>query len=487
MKKIFKPLIIIVIIVIAVFAFLHYRKTKNKPEWRTDSPSTGTIREVVTATGSLNPNVSVNVGTEVSGTIQKIYVDFNSIVRKGQLLAKLDTEILETNLEATKSDVAKSKVSMEDAKLDLDLLKDLVKKNMAASYDLQKAQFKYDQAVLTLSNSRISMQRAEKNLQNASIKSPIDGVIVSRSIDEGQTVASSFNSPTLFIIANNLEQMQITANVDEADIGKVQVKMPVEFSVDAYPDQAFNGNVKQIRLNPSTDSNVVSYAVIIDAHNPDKILLPGMTANVTIVIQEKEGVLRIPESAGRFKPSKEVWTLFGLKWDDKLLENKFKRNGRGMGQNQAHGAQTPAAPEAATAVAKSGRPNLPDSIKTRRPAMGDSAKFAMRKGGNRGEPATMERGQRRGQGQGQSSSYTPRAGVSKRGSRKRMVQVWILKNGVPSPKMVQVGLSDGAFVEVLEGIAEGDVMVTGVIYKNLKQAGNAASPMSSGPGMGRRF
>ena len=483
MKKLIKPLIIIVIIAIAVFTFLNYNKKKNKPEWRTDSPSTGTIREVVTATGSLNPYVSVNVGTEVSGTIEKIYVDFNSMVRKGQLLAKLDTEILETNLEATKSDVAKSKVSMEDAKLDLDLLKDLVKKNMAAAYDLQKAQFKYDQAVLSLSNSRISMQRAEKNLENAIIKSPIDGVIVSRSVDEGQTVASSFNSPTLFIIANNLEQMQITANVDEADIGKVQVNMPVEFTVDAYSDQAFTGKVKQIRLNPTTDSNVVSYAVIIDAHNPDKILLPGMTANVTIVIQEKDDVLRIPESAGRFKPSKELWTLFGLKWDDNLLANKFRSRNGSSETSQAQASKTEAAPskEAVSTTAKSGRPNVRDSVKTRRPAMGDSAKFAMRKGGKRGEPATM------GRENAQSSSYSPKAGVSKRGSRKRMVQVWVLTNGVPAPRMVQVGLSDGAFVEVVEGISESDVIVTGVIYKNSKQASNASSPMSSSPGMSRSF
>ncbi|MDY0151762.1 MAG: efflux RND transporter periplasmic adaptor subunit, partial [Candidatus Cloacimonas sp.] len=297
MKKYIKYLVIVLIIAAAIILWGHYRKAKNMPEWRTDTPSQGAIREVVTATGSLNPYVLVNVGTEVSGKIEKIYKDFNDRVKKGELLAKLDTEILRTNLDAAKGELAKANTAMNEAKLDYDLLKELFKKNMSPDYDVKKAEFKVETAQQNLANAKLTLQRAQKNLDNAYITSPIDGIIVSRDVDEGQTVAASMSSPTLFMIANNLDQMQITANVDEADIGKIKLELPVEFTVDAYPTNRFEGNVKQIRLNPTTDSNVVSYSVIIDAANPERKLLPGMTTNVTIEIQAKENVLRVPETA----------------------------------------------------------------------------------------------------------------------------------------------------------------------------------------------
>ena len=296
MKKYIKYIIIIALITSAIVIWRNYRKNKNQPEWRTDKAASGDIREVVTATGSLNPYVLVSVGTEVSGKIDKLYKDFNDHVRKGELLARLDTEILQTNLDAARGDLAKASTAMEEAKLDYELLQELFKKQMTPEYDVKKALFKYQTAQQTVANSRLNLQRAQKNLDNAYITSPINGVIVSRDVDEGQTVAASMNAPTLFKIANNLDQMQITANVDEADIGKIKLGLPVEFNVDAYPSAQFSGEVKQIRLNPSSENNVVSYSVIIDAANPDHKLLPGMTTNVTIVIQAKQNVLRIPET-----------------------------------------------------------------------------------------------------------------------------------------------------------------------------------------------
>ncbi|MFA5282531.1 MAG: efflux RND transporter periplasmic adaptor subunit, partial [Candidatus Cloacimonadaceae bacterium] len=382
----------------------------------------------VTATGSLNPYVLVNVGTEVSGKIEKLYKDYNDPVRKGELLAKLDTEILATSLEAARGDLAKNQTALEEAELDYNLQNELFEQHMSPEYDLKKARFKMQNAQQNLANARLSLQRAEKNLANAHITSPIDGVIVSRAVDEGQTVAASLNSPTLFIIANNLDKMQITAGVDEADIGKISLGMPVEFTVDAHPNQRFEGSVQQIRLNPTNESNVVTYNVIIDASNPQNKLLPGMTTNVTFIINSRQGVLRIPESATRFRPSKEIWELFGLKWNDELLN-------AGRKTMEAASKQPPEKPSDSEAIVAG--------------------------------PKQSKR------------QDSPGASAAK--SPERMGVVWLLKDNEPKPVVVKTGVSDGAFVELIEGVGDDARLVTGVIYNDAKQANS-----NSAPGM-RRF
>lgn len=435
MKKYTKYLIyilIIALITISLIIWNNYRKAKRAPEWRTDTPGKGSVREVVTATGSLNPYVMVNVGTEVSGKLEKLYKDFNDTVRKGDLLAKLDTEILATSLEAARGDLAKAQTALDEAELDYNLQSELFERNMTPEYDLKKTRFRVQTAVQNLANARLSLQRAEKNLANAHITSPIDGVIVSRAVDEGQTVAASLNSPTLFIIANNLDRMQITAGVDEADIGKIKLDMPVEFTVDAHPNQRFEGSVQQVRLNPNSESNVVTYSVIIDAQNPERKLLPGMTTNVTFIINSRENVLRIPESATRFRPSKEIWEQFGLKWDDELLNAGRKAMQEAM-QKQSQ-AGTPK-PDPASQPAQS---------------------------------AQRGAGMRRNTGAGAPNST-------------RMAVVWLLENNEPRPVAVRTGVSDGAFVELIDGLAEDAVLVTGVIINDPK-----LSNQSSAPGM-RRF
>lgn len=459
MKKYIKYLVIVLVIIAAIIVWGKYRKAKNRPEWRTDNPSQGAIREVVTATGSLNPYVLVNVGTEVSGKIEKIYKDFNDRVKKGELLAKLDTEILRTSVDAAKGDLAKANTAMAEAKLDFNLLTELYKKDMTPEYDVKKAEFKLDNAQQTVANAKLTLQRAQKNLDNAFITSPIDGIIVSRDVDEGQTVAASMSSPTLFMIANNLDQMQITANVDEADIGKIKLGLPVEFTVDAHPTSNFEGSVKQIRLNPTTESNVVSYSVIIDAANPERKLLPGMTTNVTIVIQAKEDVLRVPETATRFKPSKEIWESFGLEWDDELLNAGRNAMKAAAEKSAAAMKNTAAQPELAAKSPEKGKVKgqKPDSL---------SAKGASPRGKSQG------------------GTFTMAAGTGMR--RNRTAVVWVLDGKTPKPVAVKIGISDGANVEVLEGIDAKAVLLTGVTYKDPKQAtANAAA--TTGPGMGRRF
>lgn len=435
MKKYIKYVVILIVVIVAVVFFVRYRKAKSAPEWRMDSPSRGAIREVVTATGSLNPYVLVNVGTEVSGKIEKLYKDHNEKVRRGELLAKLDTELLDTALEVARSELAKSTTSMQEAKLDFDLQEELYEKDMTSEYDLTKARFRYQNAQQNLANSQLNLQRAEKNLSNAHITSPIDGVIVSRAVDEGQTVAASLNSPTLYIIANNLDKMQITAGVDEADIGKIKLDMPVEFTVDAHPNQLFYGKVQQVRLNPITESNVVTYQVIVDASNPDGKLLPGMTTNVTFILQASPQALRIPETATRFRPSKELWELFGLKWNDDILM---------AGRNAIQEAMS--AQQAKAAEAKDEAAEAP--------------------GGGRGRGMGMPMMGGGGGGQGM-SKYSV---------------VWVLKNDVPTPMAVKTGISDGAFVELLEEMDDKTTLITGVKYNDPKKA-----PTSNmGPGM-RRF
>lgn len=499
MKKYLKYIIIVLVLVALVMGYSSYRKKKNRPEWRTEKPSYGDIREVVTATGSLNPYVLVEVGTEVSGKIEKIYKDFNDTVKKGELLAKLDTELLRTSLESSKADLAKAQTSAEEAGLDMDNLKELVKRNMAPEYDLRKAEFKHQQAQQTLATARLNLQRAQKNLDNAFITSPIDGVIVARSVDEGQTVAASLNAPTLFKIANNLDKMQITANVDEADIGKVKLGLPVEFNVDAYPSMPFQGEVQQIRLNPSTEQNVVSYSVIIDADNPGRVLLPGMTTNVTIVIQSKQNVMRIPETATRFRPSKEVWELFGFKWEDDLISKAREKAMEELKkQMEAARSEQPETAPGQDVDRQASRDRTPEvkaqnsrqkaQTESKYPAKSDST---VRRPGSR---PGMSPGQMPG-GPGAQTASRPAgmpsgAGIARGGMGfgrgGGMSMVWVLKGDKPELRMLRTGISDGAFVEVLSGIKEGEILIGGVTYKNAKQAAAQNNPMQGGPGM-RRF
>lgn len=492
MKKIIRLVIVIITISAAITGYSQYKKHKNRPEWRLTAVSTGNIREVVTATGTLNPSTLVEVGTEISGKIAKVFKDFNSNVKRGEILAKLDTENLETALESAQADVRKAQLNADDAKIDLDLQKELSKKEMGTAYDLQKAQNKYDQALLNLANSRFSLRKAEKNLQNAIITSPIDGVVVSRNVDEGQTVAASLNAPTLFVLANNLRQMQINAEIDEADIGKIRVGEAVEFRVDAFADEQFRGKVNQVRLSPSTTQNVVTYSVIIDVNNPQLKLLPGMTANVTIVVREKNNVVRIPETALRFRPSKELWKQFGLKWDDNLTAQTGRGGFRGrgeMGQMNPNASNDRAKPDSVKANGKDEKTETATNQRKRPDGFDERPDFSkMTPEQREAFRARMMSDQTR---QSSSSNETTSGGQfnfdasSSMRERTRRGIVWVLENGKPKSVEVVTGLSDGNFTEVISGVTEGQELISGVTYKDPKQASansrSAFTPGGFGP------
>jgi len=278
----------------------------------------GNITNTVTATGTLEEITTVQVGTQVSGIIEHVYADFNDNVKQGQILAKLDETALRAQLEQSQASVDQAQAQVTYQEATFNRLKALFEKNLIAQADYDQALFNYENSKASLSNARSALDRAKVNLAYATIYSPIDGVVLNRAIEEGQTVAASFNTPEMFTIANDLTQMEVQTSVDEADIGQVKEGQRVEFTVDAYPDLKFEGSVSQVRFKPVTTNNVVTYTVILNAPNPDKKLMPGMTASATIFIDEKENALILSGKALRFTPSSEY------------LKSLFVRSNPGM-------------------------------------------------------------------------------------------------------------------------------------------------------------
>jgi len=295
-----------VVVIAAVAIFSSTRGAKATFKIGTEKIARGSINNTITATGTLEAITTVEVGTQVSGVIEKIYVDFNSQVKRGQLLARLDETPLQAQVDQSQSSVDNAEAELNYQKATFERSKALYEKNLIAQSDYDLAEYNYKKAKSSLSNAKSLHDKNKINLSYASIYSPIDGMILDRAVNEGQTVAASFNTPTLFTIANDLTQMQVEANIDEADIGHVKQNQRVEFKVDAFPDLTFEGSVSQVRLQPVESSNVITYTVIINAPNPDQKLMPGMTANITVFVQEKKDILVVPGKAVRFSPDQQL-------------------------------------------------------------------------------------------------------------------------------------------------------------------------------------
>ncbi len=295
------------------------------PAYRTDPVTLGNIEQAVTATGTVNAVTTVQVGTQVSGTIKTLYVDFNSRVKKGQIIAQIDPSTFEAqvqqaqaNLLSAQASLQKADATLVDGKRTFDRNKELFAKNLIPRSDLDTAETNYqtDKAQVEVSKAQVEQAKAsldysKQNLAYTKIISPVDGVVISRNVDVGQTVAASFQTPTLFTIAQDLTKMQIDTNVAESDIGVIKLGQKVDFTVDAYPDTTFEGKVWQIRQAPITVQNVVTYDVVIQVNNKDLKLMPGMTANVSIVIQTRNDVIRITNAAMRFRMSERPATAGG--------------------------------------------------------------------------------------------------------------------------------------------------------------------------------
>ncbi len=423
-------LVAVVILGLVGWYFLRQNGTQ-KMSYRFDKVDRGEVVVSVSATGSLNADTTVQVGTQVSGIISRLYADFNSQVKKGQLLALLDTTFLEAALEQQRANTDRAVATLNDAQRTYDRTKGLFEKTLTSQADLDASTTALEQAKAGLRQAQASLHQAEVNLAYATITAPISGVIVSRNVDVGQTVAASLSAPTLFEIANDLRKMQVSASVDEADVGSIKEGQSVSFRVDAYPDDVFNGTVGQIRLAPVVTQNVVTYNVIINVDNPDLKLLPGMTATVTIETARRDDALRVPIQAVRFTPPDVDMSQF---------------TGRGPKAGQpANGARAG------------------DSTK---PA-GDGAMAATR-------PSDSSGGGKMRQQWGKESR----------------ARVWIMENGMPRPVWVGKGIQNTRYVEVFDTrLKEGDSVMVGVSgggAQGTQQGTNPFMPRMGGGGGGPR-
>ena len=364
----------------------------DAPQYQTAPIARGGLTQAVTATGTLNPVLNVQVGSQISGNIQKLFADFNTPVKEGQVIAQLDPAIYQAAVHQAEGELANAQAALELARLTAKRNQDLAEKKISPQSELDSAIAALHQAEAMLAIKQAALERAKVDLNRCTITAPIDGIVISRAVDVGQTVAASLQAPIIFTIANDLRKMQIDANVAEADVGNVTVGQDVEFTVDAFPYLPFRGKVAQVRNAPITVQNVVTYDTVIEVGNDELKLKPGMTANVSISIAQRESVVKLPNAALRFRP--------------------------------------PDAP-------KSGPPATP------------------RKGGG-----TRER--------------APSPGRS----------VYVLRDGKPEPVQVKLGISDGIFTEVIEGLKENDIIVTGMV---LPQATPPGQQPGNPFGGGRRF
>lgn len=436
---------VLAIILIAAVVIVFTSSKSTDIVYRTVKLERGDISVVVTATGTLSADTTVQVGTQVSGTIAKLYADFNSVVKKGRVIAVIDTTFLQTQVQDAEANLEGAVAKVNQTQRDLKRTEDLFKKSLASQADYDAARTEYESAVATRKSAQAALDRARINLKYATIRAPIDGVVISRNVDVGQTVAASLAAPVLFMIANDLTKMQVQANIDEADIGKIRVGQNVKFTVDAYPDQQFQGKVGQVRLQPNVIQNVVNYTVIIEAPNPDLKLMPGMTATITVLVDWRENALKLPNLALRFQPDqKELEVLRQARASDSA-------RGRGMDSTRWKGM--------------SGR--IPSADSTRWAEM--RARFSAQRGQGGGGPGSAGLG----------------AGGGRGGFGGNRSLVWTLdENKKLKPVSVRLGLSDGTSSEIVDSkLKEGDEVVVGVVSEVAK-APQAPNPLGGG---GRRF
>lgn len=426
MKK--KILIFIAVAVVAVSVLLivkPFAKKDIEVTFETVKVEKGAITNTITATGTIEAITTVNVGTQVSGIIQHVYVHFNQNVKQGQLLAKLDETSLQAQLDQSQSSLNQAQAQLNYQEATYNRLKGLYDKKLIAQADFDQTVFNYENAKGSLSNAKSAVARARVNLDYATITSPIDGIVLNKTVEEGQTVAASFSTPTLFTIVNDLTQMEVQTNVSEADIGKVKQNQRVEFTVDAYPDLKFDGEVSELRLQPVTSNNVVTYVVILKAPNAEKKLMPGMTASATIYVEEKKNTLLLSGKALRFTP------------DQAYLKKMFTKM-------QASGTM----------------PKMP---------MGNPA-------GREGVPS-MTSGARIMEGM---PSRGIGFGAMNNDPKTKTVWVKDAKMGV-QPSIVKIGIDNGSTVEILSGLKEGDEVILSMNTPSKKTDATSQGNTPRGP------
>jgi len=421
-KKYIYSIIIVIVLLAAGYKIYSLLNDNNSVAYNFVEVTRGDIENTISSTGSIGPVTTVEIGTQVSGIIDRVFVDFNDIVKKDQLLAVLDTILLKASVLDAEAGVARAEAQYEQAIADYDRNLKLFEKELIPEADYLPYQINVKMQKAALISANVALDRAKQNIKYAVIRSPIDGIVIARNVEAGQTVAASLSTPTLFEIANNLSQMEILVDVDESDIGLIRDNMAVRFDVQAYSDKIFGGTVRQIRLKPTVESNVVNYTVVVDVTNNENLLLPGMTATVDFVLEQKIDVLLVPLAALRFSPS-----------DDVVASIREKRQSH-------HQQQQP----------------------------GDSPD---------------ESGSRTSQPPG-ISGKSGRAGANKNMDSQNRGMLWFLdENGQLAMEPVQIGISDGAKTEIIRSrsITEGTKIISGLNDReqsNTSSGNNALSPGS---------
>ena len=422
------------IVCLLVLAAACKGRGKNDQQYQTAKIDRGNVTETVTATGTLSAVTTVQIGSQVSGVISRLYADFNSHVNKGQLLAELDPTPFQAQVEQRQADLTKARVEVANAKVNYNRQQRLAKAGLAPQADVDNTKAQYDSAAAQVQQSNAALSQSLTNLKYTKISSPIDGVVVDRAYDVGQTVAASFQAPTLFQIAQDLTKMQVQADVDQSDIGRVQVGQTARFTVDAYPDEEFRGRISQIRLNATINQNVVSYPVIIEVSNPGERLRPKMTANVTIDVATVRDVLRVPNAALRFRP-----------------------------------------PEAET------KPATGTAVPQRTATAGAETSTTSTAGG-------AERMGRRRRGM-EGAAEALGAATQQRAPRKSQTIYLLDANKKLQPVQIRTGISDGRFTQIVEGTVKiGDTVVIGLATSKVEgpaafggQMGGGGRPGGGGP------
>jgi len=497
MKKTFYIIVIIVVAVAVSGYFLFGKRGAEKYDFRFDKVSQGDLTVYVTATGTVNAVTSVDVGTQVSGIITKLYADFNSVVKEGQVIAQLDTTFLYQSLKDAEANLERAQAQFNDSKRNLDREKALIQRGLDSQLNYDAAVTTYETNEAAVKSAQASLDRAKINLAYATIYAPINGVVVNRAVNVGQTVAASFSSPTLFTIANDLRRMQVETTVDESDIGRVSIGEEASFTVDAYADEKFSGTVSQIRLAPQSIQNVVNYIVIIDVANDQLKLMPGMTANVKILVASAQNVMRVSNMALRFQPPSDIIDTTGMG----SLRGGFMGRGNGGGDTASVGRSSFTEGQGMQA----GSSQRPGGMGERYQAIRDSILAAhggklsqdelrseMRKlFANRMQMTAAPVQQRRPQPAQskeagkfgivsnypvyEKSAYNA-ADQSGRG------RIWILKsNGLLEPIFVRTGLNDGRYTEIFSPkLKPGDQVVLGATSNGDSGQNQTSNPFAGG-------
>jgi len=517
-----KALIVIVLLVagITVYGYLSYGMSEFIPEIRTTTVTQGDIVDTVGATGALEAVTTVNVGSQVSGMIEELSVDFNSIVRAGDVIMRLDPSLFETqvaqaqaNLIRAEADTERLRVSLDDARVQLSRAEDLAARQLISETEREaaqlavrstEAQVRSSEAAIT--QAMASLNQNEVNLEHTVIRAPIDGIVISRLVDVGQTVAASLQAPELFVIAADLTKMRVLANIDESDVGRIRPNQRVTFTVDAFPGDEFEGTVSQIRLEPVVTQNVVTYATVVDAPNPDLRLKPGMTATIVLETARRENVLRIPNAALRFRPTNEMFAMLEQPVPESMQarvltdENAEAAPSAGGGGGEGRGV--------GVGPGRGGGGGAPDPERRRQfeerfaqmtPEEREQFEARRASGGGAGRP--------RGAQRTANASSVPNVPTVERGATtidalfgplpvtETTGRVWVVEDGRLQEVDVRLGVTDGSATELLSwagpgsGLEAGTTLVTNVTTPDNGPAppsANSGSPLIPQFGRGRR-